>query len=271
MSPVIHGNSRAWRSHDEVSEAIVAGPWNFISFADGLLERKTSTVPRLGMPIEVSEIEDVLAGFGSFTVVLTNVGCQYWDTYLSATETGATFLAPPGPVQEEVQRLRDEVARRTRLTRQQISRALGVDRRTLSSWANGTTIPTADRLERLRYLAATVREMDALRPGEATNLLLAQRWGGDILDLIARSEFVTVRNWQGLEPGRAVVEVKKRTSARPEAPFYANALAAYLEGRLNAPPRARGIRESTEYEQDLSEAHETFPDENLVARRGRYR
>lgn len=271
MSPVIRHNSRASQSRDEDSESFVVGPWNFISFADGLVDRRTSTTPRLGMPIEINEIENLLAGMGSFTVVISNVGCQYWDTYLSATESGSTFLSAPGPVQEEVQRLRDEVARRTRLTRQQISRALGVDRRTLSSWANGTTIPTADRLERLRYLAATVREMDAIRPNEATELLLAQRWGGDILDLIARNEFGAVRNWQSLEPGRAVVEVKRRTSSSFEAPLYANALAAYLEGRLSTPPRARGIRDSTEFEQDLSEGHELFPDEAPVARRGRYR
>jgi transcriptional regulator with XRE-family HTH domain len=174
-------------------------------------------------------------------------------------------------VREEVQRLRDEIVRRTRLTRQQISRSLGVDRRSLSSWVNGTTVPVPERLERLRYLAATVRDIDALQPGQATEVLLARRRGGDILDLIAQGEFDRARNWQTLEPGQAVVHVTKRQSEGKKEPLYAAALAAYLDGRLSVPPRARTVREPEEYEQDLHDAEILFPDDTQGPRRGRYR
>jgi hypothetical protein len=126
-------------------------------------------------------------------------------------------------------------------------------------------------LERLQYLAATVREIDALRPGQATEVLLARRRGGDILDLVAQGAFDRARNWQTLEPGQAVVHVVTREPERTKKPLYAAALAAYLEGRLSVPPRARTVREAAEYEQDLQRAEQLFPDDNGSPRRGRYR
>jgi transcriptional regulator with XRE-family HTH domain len=225
----------------------------------------------MGMPFRLSDLDELIVSIDEITSAAANFGRHFWGTYLSATESGITYAPRPGPVREEVQRLRDEIVRRTRLTRQQIARALGVDRRSLSSWASGTAVPTAERLERLQHLAATVREIDAMRPGEATEVLLARRNSGDILDLIARGELEHVRNWQRLPPGQAVARVTNRQVNSAKQPLYAAALAAYLDGRLSVPPRAHTVREQDEYEQDLAGAELAFPDDGHGPRRGRYR
>ncbi len=247
-----------------------AGPWSIVSFADGLVDRQPTTT-RMGMPFRLSDLDELLVSIDEATSAAASFARQFWGTYLSATESGITYAAQPRPVREEVQRLRDDVVRRTRLTRQQIARALGVDRRSLSSWANGTAVPNAERLERLQHLAATVREIDALRPGEATEVLLARRKSGDILDLIARGEFDRARDWQGPASGQSAVQVTKRQVNSPKQPLYAAALAAYLVGSLSLPPRAHTVREPGEYEQDLANAELAFPDGVTGPRRGRYR
>jgi len=247
-----------------------AGPWSLVSFADGLVDRQPTTT-RLGMPFRLSEPGEVIASIDEVTSAAVNFARQFWATYLSATESGITYASQSRPVREEVQRLRDEVVRRTRLTRQQIARAIGVDRRSLSSWVNGAAAPSAERLERLRHLAATVREIDALRPGETTEVLLARRKGGDILDLIARGDFDRTRNWQRLPPGQAVAHAAKRPVGSGRQPLHAAAVAAYLDGRLSVPPRAHTVREPAEYEQDLQGSEVLFPDDGAGPRRGRYR
>ncbi len=266
MSPQVHGRIANSRHDSEV-----VGPWSIISFADGLVDLKSSTTTRLGMPFRMSDVDELIVGIEAITGAAANLARQIWETYLTSTESGITYSSQPRPVREEVQRLRDEIVRRTRLTRQQIARALGVDRRSLSSWVNGTSVPAPERLERLRYLSATVREIDALRPGQVTEVLLALRRGGDILDLIAHGSFDRVRNWQTLEPGHTIVHIANRQPERNREPLYSAALAAFLEGRLRVPPRARTIRDSAEYEQDLQQADLLFQDDTQGPRRGRYR
>lgn len=111
----------------------------------------------------------------------------------------------------------------------------------------------------------------ALRPGETTEVLLARREGGDILDIIARGEFDRARNWQRLPPGQTVLHVAKRQVGLAKQPLCASAVAAYLDGRLSAPPRAHTVREPADYEQDLQGAEVLFPDDGAEPRRGRYR
>jgi transcriptional regulator with XRE-family HTH domain len=264
MSPRV--NVAPATRHDSGS----AGPWSIISFADGLVDRQPTTT-RMGMPFRLSEPDEVIVSIDEVTTAAVNFARQFWASYLSATESGITYASQPRPVREEVQRLRDEVVRRTRLTRQQIARALGVDRRSLSSWVNGAAVPGTERLERLQHLAATAREIDALRPGEATEVLLARRKDGDILDLIARGDFDRARNWQRLPPGQAVAHVGTRQVGSGRQPLYASAVAAYLDGRLSVPPRAHTVREPAEYEQDLQGAEVLFSDDVAEPRRGRYR
>jgi transcriptional regulator with XRE-family HTH domain len=223
------------------------------------------------MPTGRGDIENLLASADAMTNAAAIMVDQFWASYLSTTDTGITHISLPVSSPEEVRRLRDEISRRTRLTRQQIARAIGVDRRSLTSWVNGSSAPGAERLERLRYLAALVREIDALKPGRATELVLTRRRGRDLLDLVADGRFAEAQNWQSMEPGEPSVQVFTRSAEARRPPLYAAALEAYLNGQLHTPPRARTVREAGDYEQDLDQAEAVFPDEPLSARRGRYR
>jgi len=216
-------------------------------------------------------VETLLASAEAMTNAASVMVEQYWKTYLSATETGITHILVSVATPDEVRQLRDDVSRRTRLTRQQIARALGVDRRSLSSWVNGASMPGEERVERLRTLAALVREIESTRPGQATEIILSRRRGRDMLDLISESRFDQARNWQSMEPGEPSVRVLSRSIADRKPPLFAAALAAYKAGKLAAPPRATTVRDMAEYEQDLSHAESTFPDEPSRPRRGQYR
>lgn len=248
-------------------------PLAVVPFGAMLASASPSTNAGLGMrmPAIQRDIENLLATADDVTSAATLMVDQFWGTYLSTTDTGITHFAVPRPSSEEVRRFRDEISRRTRLTRQQIARAIGVDRRSLTAWANGSSVPGPDRLERLRFLAALVREIDALEPGRATEVVLARRRGGDLLDLVADGRFAQAHNWQSMEPAEPSVRVAPRHPAPRKPPVHAAALAAFQSGQLSVPPRARTIREAVDYEQDLERAEALFPDEAPRQRRGRYR
>ncbi|MHB8296457.1 MAG: helix-turn-helix domain-containing protein [Acidimicrobiales bacterium] len=250
-----------------------AFPFAVVPFAGMLSSASPSTSAGLGMamPTIRGDIENQLGAAGEVTTAAALMVDKFWGTYLSTTETGITHIAVPRPSSEEVRRLRDEISRRTRLTRQQIARAIGVDRRSLTSWVNSSSVPGPDRLERLRFLAALVREIDALKPGRATKVVLARRRGGDILDLVADGRFAEAQNWHAMVPGVPSVRVTRQHPAPRKPPLHAAALAAFRSGQLSVPPRARTIREGGDYEQDFEEAETIFPDESPAPRRGRYR
>ena len=113
-------------------------------------------------------VEALLASAEGMTNVAAVMVDQYWKTYVSTTETGVAGGLVAPSVAGEVRELRDLHLATNWLTRQQVAHALGVDRRSLTSWANGSSVPAPERLERLRQLAALVREIDAHRPGHAT-------------------------------------------------------------------------------------------------------
>jgi len=256
---------------DDLHDA--AFPFAVVPFGAMLSSASPSTSAGLGMrmPTIRSDIENLLGAPDEVTSAAAIMVDQFWGTYLSTTETGITHIAVPRSFSEDVRRFRDEISRRTRLTRQQIARAIGVDRRSLTSWVNGSIAPGPDRLERLRFLAALVREIDALKPGRATEVVLARRRGGDLLDLVADGRFAQAQNWQSMEPGEPSVRVALRHPAPRKPPLHAAALAAFRDGQLSIPPRARTIREAGDYEQDLEGAETLFPDESPRQRRGRYR
>lgn len=231
----------------------------------------TSSGLGMRMPTMREDIENLRPSAESMTNAAVTMVAQFWGTYLSTTDTGITHIAIPLSSPEETRRLRDEISRRTRLTRQQMARAVGVDRRSLTSWVNGSTTPGPDRLERLRFLAALVREIDALKPGRATEVVLARRQGRDLLDLVADGRFAEAQNWQSMDTGEPSVRVFTRSVEARRPPLYAAALEAYLSGQLHTPPRARSVRERSDYEQDLDQAEAVFPDEPQSTRRGRYR
>ena len=252
---------------DDLHEAVC--PLAVVPFAGLLSSASPSTSAGLGMrmPTIRGDMESLLASADEATSAIALLVDQFWGTYLSTTNNGITNIAVNRPAQEEVRRLRDEISRRSRLTRQQIARAVGVDRRSLTSWANGTTVPGPDRLERLRFLAALVREIDSLRPSQASEIVLARRRGRDLLDLVADGRFTEAQNWQRMDVGDPSVRVFTR-SVEARRPLYATALEAYLNGQLHTPPRARTIREASDYEQDLDQAEVVFPDEPRSLRQG---
>jgi transcriptional regulator with XRE-family HTH domain len=210
-------------------------------------------------------IENLLASPEAMTNAAAIMVDQFWASYLSTTDTGITHISVPVSSPDEVRLLRDEISRRTRLTRQQIARAIGVDRRSLTSWANGSSAPASERLERLRYLAALVREIDAQKPGRASEVLLSRRGQEDVLDAISLGQFEKASAWQWRADQRPSVTVTRRESRKP--PLYQAALNAYLAGELAAPGRAHVVRDPELYEQDLSRAERLLPDE--APRRGR--
>ncbi len=244
MSPQVHARPRAGLDDPDVE-----GPWAILPIADALIERRSSTTTRLGMPFVVHDLDDLLLGAERMTGGAVNWSDQFWRIDVSSTETGITYASTPRPVREEVQKLRDEIARRTRLTREQIARALGVDRRSLSAWVRGEATPGADKLERLQLLADVVRDIDATESGRATEVLLSRSGGQDLLDHIAACHFAHPRDWRAFRGSPSVTIVHRYSAKRP---LHQNALDAYLRGELRSLGRASTIRPESDYEQDLT-------------------
>ena len=264
MSPQIRARPSARLNDPEVE-----GPWAILPIADTLVERRTSTTMRLGKPFVVHDLDDLLVGAERMTGGAVSWSDQFWRIDVSSTETGITYASTPRPVREEVQKLRDEIARRTRLTREQIARALGVDRRSLSAWVKGDSTPGADKLGRLQLLADVVRDIDASKPGSATEVLLSRTEGRDLLDHIAGGRLVHARDWRAWRGAAPPVTIMHRQPAK--RPLHQNALDAYLRGELRPLGRAATIRPESAYEQDLARAERLMPDEPVRRSRRGYR
>jgi transcriptional regulator with XRE-family HTH domain len=172
-------------------------------------------------------------------------------------------------VKEDVQQLRDEIARRTRLTREQIARAIGVDRRSLSAWVKGGATPGTDKLERLQLLADVVRDIDATDPGRATEVLLSRSGGRDLLDHVAAGRLNRAHDWKVLQGAAPSVTIERRPTRR--RPLHHRALDAYLRGELHPIGRAATVRPESDYEQDLAQAERLMPDEPVRRSRRGYR
>jgi transcriptional regulator with XRE-family HTH domain len=186
-------------------------------------------------------------------------------TYASATETGDVYLRAPLASGDEVCRLRDEITRRSRLSQAQIARAIGVNRRSLALWVKGTNRPKPDRVERLRFLAALVRTIDASKPGRAKEELLAFRGPGDLLDEIAQGRYERAEAWQArVQP--PVVRVERSQHAGGE--LHKPALRAFLEGKLQPLGRSHVLRSPDVYAQDLSKAERFMSGGSTPRRRG---
>lgn len=264
MSPQVHA-SRASR-HDDSDPG---GPWSILPIADTFFERSSSTTTRLGRPFVVRDLDEVILGAACMTGAALSWASQFWRIYVSSTETGITYVRTPRPVREEVQKLRDEIARRTRLTRGQIAQALGVDRRSLSAWVKGEATPGTDKLERLQLLADIVRDIDATEPGSATEVVLSRAGGKDLLDHIAAGHFAHARDWQALRGSApSVTSVQHRSTKRA---LHQNALDAYLRGDLHPLGRAASLHPESDYEQDLSQADRLMPAEPVRRSRRGYR
>jgi transcriptional regulator with XRE-family HTH domain len=181
----------------------------------------------------------------------------------------ARLKAPPVAVATEVASTRDHLVR-LGLTRQQISRALGVDRRSLSGWATGEIRPTAERLEALRTLLSVASTIDRDQPGRVSEILLHRRGQSDLLDQLARGRADLLQDWArwAAEPA-ATAQVRHRTETLPQEPVWAAAARAWADGRLSPWERQPTVRPETTYEADLTGA-EAFMEEpaNRPSREG---
>jgi transcriptional regulator with XRE-family HTH domain len=243
-------------------------PWSILPIGDALVERKPSTTTRLGMPFVVRHLDDAPFDTEGMTGDVASWARQFWQMYVTSTDSGITYVTFSRPVREEVQRLRDEIVRRTRLTRQQIARAVGVDRRSLSAWVKGETTPSNDKFARLQTLADVVRDIETTAPGGSTEVLLSHSGGQDLLDHIAADHSQIVWEWQSFRGSRPSVTIEHRHPAK--RPLHLNALRAYLRGELRPLGRATAIRPASDYEQDLSQAERLMPDEPVRRSRGGY-
>ena len=174
--------------------------------------------------------------------------------------TSTPGTKPPegsGSASDEVRALQTEIGSRAKLSRQQIARAAGVDRRSLSGWANGTMNPSPERLAALRVLAEIVRDIDSIRPGGAREVLLARPVGrNDLLDDLAAGRFDLASRWrnrQSTEP--TVTQAQRAVTASNKPPLWAAAVEALAAGRLHVPTRSRQIRPDETYEIDPEDAH----------------
>lgn len=172
---------------------------------------------------------------------------------LRTTQAGySTIRLAVGSVTNEVRSLQDEIRERSGLTRQQIARALDIDRRSLSAWASGETRPTLKRLDALRFLGALVRDLDIRHPGRAQELLLAKHGDDDALSAIQIGRFDLAERLATSAEGRPSVSIAR--IARDRTPLYSAAAQALAEGRLSTPEPNRTVRDETAYEMDLSDA-----------------
>ena len=180
-----------------------------------------------------------------------------------------TAPAPTLPtISEEVRQLRDHVIELTGLTRQEIARAIGVDRRSLSGYVTGEIRPTEDRLRSLRELAE-IAEWAVDRYGDyARELLRSAAFAKPPLVLIGERE-TDVR--QVLEAGARALRASHSPTITVESrparpPLHHHALSVWAqESRL--PERGGVPRESAVYEQDLARAPKSLDAQPIPRRR----
>jgi transcriptional regulator with XRE-family HTH domain len=169
-------------------------------------------------------------------------------------------------IADEVRQLRDRICSRG-LTRQDIARALGVDRRSLSGWVSGEIRPAPERVVALTVLAELAAEVDAERPGRARDLLLARRTDRALLDRVPAEGRSLLSTWRLSVPPEGRVEVRRRAEPARE-PIWAAAARALTEGRLAPPSWERTVRTPETYEIDLEEATAFREEEPERGRRG---
>lgn len=167
---------------------------------------------------------------------------------------------------EEVRDLRDRICA-LGLTRQDIARAIGVDRRSLSGWVSGEIRPAAERVELLGVLMQLVIDIDAERPGRARDVMIARQSGRALLDRIATESGSILDAWRASIRPEAAVTVTRR---RPPSgqPLWAAAARALAEGRLTAPTSERKVRPAATYEVEPADAAAFEEAEPERSRRG---
>jgi transcriptional regulator with XRE-family HTH domain len=176
-----------------------------------------------------------------------------WVDVTTVTTTPEARQAARFPgVAQEVRELRDRI-RALGLTRQDIARGVGVDRRSLSGWVRGETRPADDRVVLLRVLARLVADIDDERPGRARDVLLARNAGRPLIERIASEGSAILETWRAAARPASSVTVTRRPVIAGE-PIWAAAARALAGGRVAPLARERTVRPAATYEMDLAEA-----------------
>lgn len=180
-------------------------------------------------------------------VFITNPGPTSWSL---------PFESPAPTPAEEVARLRDRIIDASGLSKQDIARGIGVDRRSLSGFVTGEIRPSELRLRAL-YVLADSSEWAAGRYGVRARDVLREDTGeGAPLDMIASGRMMVMDEMQRAAEAlglvrRGAVTVRTRVSNRE--PLYLKAREAWSH-RLDKPRAGGQVRDPAIYEQDLSNA-----------------
>lgn len=217
--------------------------------------------------------EAVATGLLLDAVLGTNAGVRLRP--LRNDAFGVTTVPPQQPataddveVAEEIRTLRDDI-RALGVSRHNLARLLGVDRRSISGWVSGEIRPAPERVETLRAVARALADIAADRPGRVLETLRATRDGTSLLDAVA-SGTAPLDGWRGwLSRGSAPVTVKAR---RHEGePIWAAAARAFKEGRLASPVVERTVRPESTYEMSPEEEAGAFTEPEYRGGRRGYR
>lgn len=175
--------------------------------------------------------------------------------HLNRTWWSAELDTPISSIAHEMRSLRDRVGELTGLSKQDVARAIGVDRRSLSGFVTGEIRPTDSRVLALRVLA-DVAERVAGRFGDRARDVLRCDYGrGSVLDLIAtgrvdvHAEIDVAAESIGVSPKTRVLT---RRRGRRDPP-YLRALEQWAN-RVDKPEPGGTPREATVYEQRLDQA-----------------
>lgn len=212
----------------------------------------------------------VATGFFVDSVVGTNAGFRavfrLQPNVFQLTQAVSGLIAVASDPVSEVRELRQRIASHG-ISRQEIARGIGVDRRTLSGYASGEIRPAAERLELLHTLADLCDEISSVRPGRVKDLVFGRHRGRALVDQLGDSD--VVRGWRGWIAEHESIVTVRPTRTRTE-PLWVRAAQAYRDGLLATPTRARTVRPEETYELDPEEAA-LFEEPRYESRRRGYR
>lgn len=178
-----------------------------------------------------------------------------------STSWSLPFESPAPTAAEEVARLRDQILEATGLSRQDIARGIGVDRRSLSGFVTGEIRPTEARLRALQVLADAAEWAAARYGARAKDVLRANAGQGAALDLVAEGHASVVTK---MEEAAMVLGLVRRGSVSV-TPRKTNREPLYLEAReawadhVGKPAAGGRVQDPAAYEQDLSRAKPAPP------------
>lgn len=127
--------------------------WQYVSVGAPLPAPYAVTVDRLGPP----------TGQRVDTPTMTTS---------EASDSVLALLERPVDIAGQIRDACNGIARDTDFTREQVARLIGVDRRSITGWVNGSTKPTPQHVQALQRLRALVELLRALGFPSATTLLL---------------------------------------------------------------------------------------------------